>query len=221
MCDDVQVTDEVLADQVDYYRRRAGEYDATAYGDVVTAGARIARLVARMRPTGSVLEIACGTGLWTDELARSADTVTAIDAAPEAVQIACDRVLSANVRFEIADVFSWNPGSRFDVIFFSAWLSHVPTARFVQFWQSLRALLAEDGRVLFIDVHIDVRDKEAYVEGQEEIVERRLRDGSTFRVIKNFVDPERLELELRRLGWECTIRRDGLDWVCGEVRLAT
>src|SRR5215471_6335899 len=33
LCDDVQVTDEVLADQVDYYRRRAGEYDATAYGD--------------------------------------------------------------------------------------------------------------------------------------------------------------------------------------------
>jgi hypothetical protein len=30
------VTDEVLADQVDYYRRRAGEYDVTAYGDVAT-----------------------------------------------------------------------------------------------------------------------------------------------------------------------------------------
>jgi hypothetical protein len=33
-----------------------------------------------------------------------------------------------------------------------------------------------------------------------EIVERRLRDGSTFRVIENFVDPDRLELRLRRLG---------------------
>ena len=43
------VTDEVLADQVDYYRRRAGEYDVTAYGDVAAARARIARLVAEMR----------------------------------------------------------------------------------------------------------------------------------------------------------------------------
>jgi hypothetical protein len=50
--------------------------------------------------------------------------------------------------------------------------------------------------------------------------ERRLHDGSTFRVIKNFVDPDRLELRLRRLGWDCTIRRDGSDWVRGEVRLA-
>jgi len=214
------VNDEVLADQVDYYRRRAGEYDVTAYGDVATARARIARLVARMRPTGCVLEIACGTGLWTHELARSADTVTAIDAAPKAVQIARDRMRSANVRFEVADVFSWNPGSRFDVIFFSAWLSHVPAGRFEQFWHSLRCLLAENGRVLFIDEYVDERDKEAYVEGQEEIVERRLRDGSTFRVIKNFVDPERLEVELRRLGWDSAIRRDGRDWVYGEARPA-
>jgi hypothetical protein len=48
LCDDVRVTDEVLADQVDYYRCRAGEYDVTAYGDVAAARARIARLVAEM-----------------------------------------------------------------------------------------------------------------------------------------------------------------------------
>lgn len=220
LCDDVRVTDEVLADQVDYYRRRAGEYDVTAYGDVAAARTRIARLIAGMRPTGHVLEIACGTGLWTEALARLADTVTAIDAAPEVVEIASGRVRSANVSFESADIFSWTPGARFDVIFFSAWLSHVPTDRFEQFWQSLRGLLAEDGRVVFIDEHVDERGKEAYVADRDEVVERRLRDGSTFRVIKNFVDPERLELRLRRLGWDCTIRRDGSDWVCGEARLA-
>jgi demethylmenaquinone methyltransferase/2-methoxy-6-polyprenyl-1,4-benzoquinol methylase len=220
LCDDGRVTDEVLADQIDYYRHRAGEYDATAYGDVAAARNRIARLIAGMRPTGHVLEIACGTGLWTEALAGLADTVTAIDAAPEVVEIASDRVRSAKVSFEVADVFSWTPGTRFDVIFFSAWLSHVPTDRFDQFWQLLRGLLAEDGRVLFIDEHVDERGKEAYVAGRDEIVERRLRDGGTFRVIKNFVDPQRLELRLRRLGWDCTIRRDSSDWVRGEAHLA-
>lgn len=72
------MTDEVLASQAAYYRRRAGEYDATAYGDVESARARIGRLVAEMQPTGSVLEIACGTGLWTEALAGLAETVTAI-----------------------------------------------------------------------------------------------------------------------------------------------
>jgi hypothetical protein len=94
----------------------------------------------------------------------------------------------------------------------------VPQSRFEPFWQSLRGLLAEDGRVLFVDEHVDERQKESYVAGRDEVVERRLRDGSAYRVIKNFVDPERLELQLRELGWDCTIRRDGSDWICGEAR---
>jgi 2-polyprenyl-3-methyl-5-hydroxy-6-metoxy-1,4-benzoquinol methylase len=219
----VWVTDEVLASQADYYRRRAGEYDATAYGDVVAARARIARLVAEMGPSGTVLEIACGTGLWTEALAGLAETVTAIDVAPEAVAIARDRVRSGNVRFEVADVFSWTTAARFDVIFFSAWLSHVPASRFEQFWQMLRGLLAAGGRVLFVDEHIEDRDKETYLPGGDEVVQRELQDGSRYRIVKNFVDPERLERRLRELGWECRIRRDDSDWVwvCGEARPVT
>jgi 2-polyprenyl-3-methyl-5-hydroxy-6-metoxy-1,4-benzoquinol methylase len=215
------MTDEVLADQVDYYRHRAGEYDVTAYGDVAVARVRIARLVEEMQPSGKVLEIACGTGLWTEALARLADTVTAIDAAPEVIEIARARVRSAKVTFEVADVFSWTTSARFDVVFFSAWLSHVPTSRLEQFWQLVRRLLAAGGRVLFIDEHVDVREKEAHVAGRDEVVERRLCDGEKFRIIKNFVDPQRLESRLREMGWDCEIRRDGSDWICGEARPAT
>jgi SAM-dependent methyltransferase len=219
------VSDELLTDQIDYYRRRAGEYDATAYGDVAAARTRIARLVAELRPAGQVLEIACGTGLWTEALAGWADHVTAIDAAPEAVAIARDRVRAANVSFEVTDVFAWRPGSRsggperrFDVIFFSAWLSHVPASRFAEFWQLLRDRLAGDGRVLFIDEHVDERGKEVYLAGRDEIVERTLNDGRRFRVVKNFVDPADLERRLSQLGWDAVIGRDGPDWVYGEAR---
>jgi demethylmenaquinone methyltransferase/2-methoxy-6-polyprenyl-1,4-benzoquinol methylase len=212
------VTDDALTGQVDYYRRRAEEYDATAYGDLEVARPRIARLVVQMRPTGDVLEIACGTGLWTEALAKAADSVTAVDAAPEALEIARARVPSPKASFEIADVFSWRPRRQFDVIFFSAWLSHVPMDRFERFWESLADLLTAGGRVLFIDEHVDERPKEAYVAGEDEIVERQLRDGSAFRIVKNFIDPPQLEARLRRLGWECTVRRDGNDWICGEAQ---
>jgi len=55
-----------------------------------------------------------------------------------------------------------------------------------------------------------------------EIVERRLTDGSTHHIVKNFVDPEVLPGRLRELGWDCEIRLDGDDWVwvCGEARPA-
>lgn len=210
--------DAVLTSQADYYRRRASEYDVTAYGDLQAAQARIARLVAEMRPSGTILEIACGTGLWTEALAQSAQTVTALDIAPETVAIARNRVAADNVEFEVADVFTWTTEARFDVIFFSAWLSHVPMERFDRFWHLLRGLLTEDGRVLFIDEPVDVRAKETYVPGSDQIVERRLEDGTTHRIVKNFVDPEELENRLSELGWQCRVWRDGDDWVCGEVR---
>lgn len=215
------MTDEVLASQADYYRVRAGEYDATAYGDVEAARTRIARIVAEMQPTGAVLEIACGTGLWTEALADLAERVTAIDAAPQALAIARERVSAGNVTFEAADVFAWTPPDRFDVVFFSAWLSHVPNARFDEFWHLLRGLLAEGGRVLFLDEHVDERDKERYLPGEDEIVERQLEDGRTYRIVKNFIDPEPMQRRLRDIGWDCVIRRDGPDWVCGEAKPMT
>ena len=218
--DHLGMTDDVLASQAAYYRRRAGEYDATAYGDLAAARARIARLVAEMQPSGSVLEIACGTGLWTEAFAPRVKSLTALDVAPEALAIARDRVTSSNVTFEVADIFSWNTSARFDVIFFSAWLSHVPSNRFDQFWQLLRGLLVDGGRVLFIDEHVDERAKETYLPDDDEIVERELQDGTTYRIVKNFVDPDQLEGRLRDLGWMCNIRRDDDHWVwvCGEAR---
>jgi 2-polyprenyl-3-methyl-5-hydroxy-6-metoxy-1,4-benzoquinol methylase len=217
---DVTVSDELLAQQVTYYRRRAAEYDATAYGDMRAARARIRRLVAAMRPTGDVLEIACGTGIWTEALAAAGSTVTAMDAAPEMIQIARGRVGVPNVSFVAADVFSWVPQGRFDTVFFAFWLSHVPASRFEQFWRLLRGLLTGRGRVLFVDEHPDVRGKEAYVAGSTDVIERRLSDGSGHRLVKVFIDPGQLRDRLRDLGWRVSVNRDGSDWVVGEAHPA-
>lgn len=59
----------------DHYRRRAGEYDVTAYGeDVAVARAHIAGLVAKMRPAGACWRLraglACGLRRWRGGLTR-------------------------------------------------------------------------------------------------------------------------------------------------------
>lgn len=213
------MTDELLAEQLRYYRHRAGEYDATAYGDVTAAVERIDRLVDRMRPAGDVLELACGTGMWTAALARHASSLTAVDAAPETIEIARRRPGVDGVRFEVADVFEFAAPSRFDTIFFSAWLSHVPLDRFAGFWQQLRGLLVGGGRVLFVDEHLDERAKESYP-ADAQIAERELRDGSRFRIVKNFIDPKAVTSQLAELGWRCEIERDGSDWIVGAARPA-
>jgi hypothetical protein len=37
-------------------------------------------------------------------------------------------------------------------------------------------------------------------------------------VVKNFIDPEALQAQLREMGWACEIRRDGIDLVRGKAR---
>src|SRR5262245_5463187 len=203
--------------QITYYRHRAAEYDATAYGDLAAADARIAGLVEQLRPAGEVLEIAPGTGVWTEKLARLARTVTAVDTAPEMIEIAQRRVCGQAVEFVVANVFEWVPQRRFDTVFFSAWLSHVPDASFAAFWSLLGELLRDDGRVVFVDEQVGEAGKEAYLADSAEIVQRRLADGSRYQIVKVFRSPPELERALGRLGWRARVRSSGPDWLVGEA----
>ncbi|GAB2835456.1 hypothetical protein GCM10027176_44740 [Actinoallomurus bryophytorum] len=203
-------------EQVAYYRRRAGEYDATAYGALPDAGDRIGALVDRLRPSGDVLEIACGTGMWTRHLAVHARTLTVIDSAPEMVTLARRRAPGAT--FLVADVLDWTPPRRFDTVFFAFWLSHVPTSAFDRFWSVVRAALSEDGRVIVVDDQPTAADEETYVAGSAEVVERRLEDGSRHRLIKLPRGPGELTARLGDLGWQVGIERVAPDWLICQAR---
>jgi ubiquinone/menaquinone biosynthesis C-methylase UbiE len=204
--------------QVAYYRRRAAEYDLTSYGDVPRADRRIGSLIGQLRPGGDVLEIACGTGIWTRHLAGCARSLTALDAAPEMIALARQRVADPGVTFVAADVLDWAPPRRFDTVFFAFWLSHVPASAFGRFWSVVRRALVSDGRVLFIDDLPQAAGHETYVAGSGEIVERRLQDGTSHRLVKLVRDRDTLTRQLTDLGWDATVTRSGPDWLLGEAR---
>src|SRR3954454_1449833 len=96
-----------LGEQLAYYRAVAGEYEDHAI-DVPGLG-ELLSAIDSFRPTGDVLELACGSGIWTDGLLRSATTVTAVDGAPEMLARAEARVGSTgSVRFVDADLLHLN-----------------------------------------------------------------------------------------------------------------
>jgi 2-polyprenyl-3-methyl-5-hydroxy-6-metoxy-1,4-benzoquinol methylase len=206
-------------EQIDYYGRGAAEYDA-GYGDPDEADARIAALVERVRPSGDVLEIAPGTGIWTEKLVRLARTVTAVDAAPEMIQQARRRLRGHDIGFVRSDVFDWVPSRRFDMVFFAFWLSHVPSVSFAPFWSLIGQWLADDGRVVFVDEQVGEAAKEVYLPDSSEIVMRHLADGSFHQIVKVFRSSADLEDALGRLGWRASVRPDGTDWLVGEARQA-
>ncbi len=82
--------DGLLAEQIAYYRAVAPEYE-----DHAILGPGEDELIAAIeafRPTGDVLELACGPGAWTERLLDYATSVTAVDASPEMLARAEARV---------------------------------------------------------------------------------------------------------------------------------
>jgi demethylmenaquinone methyltransferase/2-methoxy-6-polyprenyl-1,4-benzoquinol methylase len=218
--DDIQ---DRLNEQLEYYRNRAPEYDLWAlragrwdrgpdneqwFGEVDILEAELAAF----RPAGHVLELACGTGQWTERLVRHAGRITAVDAAPEVLEINRQRIDGAPVEYIQHDLFTWDPPSRFDVVFFSFWLSHVPPERFDDFWTLVRQCLVPGGRVFFIDnlPSPAAEDIDPELEGPDETtVRRRLSDGREFVVWKVLFEPGDLEARLTDLGWDIRVKATG------------
>ncbi|MFH1279841.1 MAG: class I SAM-dependent methyltransferase [Candidatus Eisenbacteria bacterium] len=222
-----RVPDDIAGEQIDYYRARAPEYDDwwlrrgrydrgeganRRWFDEIAAARRALESFA---PSGRVLELACGTGLWTEVLHLFAESMTAVDASREMIGLCRDRLGGArvrSVRFVRADLFSWEPDEEFDFLFLGFWLSHVPDDRFGAFWRRLAGRAAPGARVFFVDslptplstaVDHDLGDPENPIRG------RRLDDGREYRIVKIFHDPATLEGRLSDLGWNVKVRTTG------------
>lgn len=210
--------DDLLAEQIAYYRAKAPEYEQHAIPWAEHERAQAA--LDAFRPSGRVLELACGPGAWTERLARHASELLAVDASPEMLARARARVGDdARVRFEEADLFSYRPTGTWNVVFFGFWLSHVPMERFEAFWDMVAAALAPGGRVFFVDDAF--RTEEELVEGVDSsTIQRRLLDGRTFRAVKVPHDAAVLEQRLRGLGWDVRVTASDDHFYWGEGRRA-
>ncbi len=227
-------TETLLQQQIEYYRARAPEYDdwflrrgrydrgPEANADWFADAELVRAALAGFHPSGDVLELACGTGLWTEALLSTARRITAVDAAPETLALNRERLHSPAVRYIQADLFTWRPEERFDAVFFGFWLSHVPPARFEPFWRMVASALKPGGRVFFVDSIYEptstARDHQLGDPGGESVV-RRINDGREFRIVKIFYRPDDLAGRLRPLGWTTRIRETPHYFIYGEGRL--
>ena len=194
--------DPLLAEQIAYYRAVAPEYETHAIHE--SGDNELTAALDAFRATGHLLELACGPGAWTERLLRCATSVTAVDAAPEMLARAKARVGDDRLRFLHADLFSWKPDRRYDVVFFGFWLSHVPLDRFDAFWSLVGDCLVPTGRVFFADDAFRTPDE--LIEGEaSSTIRRRLNDGTAYRAVKVPHRPAELEERIRRLGWDVRV----------------
>ena len=193
-----------------YYAKRASEYEK-----IYAKPERQADL-ARMREDfpalfagKRVLEVACGTGYWTPLIAARAESVLAMDYNEEVLEIARTKAYpKRNVTFRQGDAYALPAfAQKFDGCFAGFWWSHIPLGRIDAFLGGLAQRLEPGATLVFHD--------NRYVEGNSTPLSRkdaegntyqtrRLADGSTHEVLKNY--PSRQELEARFAPYAASVR---------------
>ncbi len=218
-----QEISKVLAAQQAYYVERAPEYDEwwerKGRYDLGPEGNRLWRdevgvvsgFFESLELRGKALDIAAGTGNWTEFLARHADEVTAVDGSEEVLAINRQRLTNAGlvdrVEYQQVDLFSWSPAERFDVVFMGFWISHVPHARMEAFLTQLSRALAVHGKVLLIDSQSGTNNlKQGTQTLSDEFQIRTLNDGRQSRIVKRFYSPSELTEMFARHGIDATIK---------------
>ncbi len=165
-----------MSDELErYYERRAPEYDAVyakpeRQEDLSALKVRIPELLRGLR----VLEIAAGTGYWTQHIAPAAASVVATDLNPAPLRIAERRDYGgANVAFQVADAFDLRGvAGDFDAAFAGFLWSHLAHDRIPAFLDGIARRLPAGGLVVAMD--------NRYVDGSNAPITRRDADGNTF-----------------------------------------
>jgi len=114
----------------DYYACRADEYEDIYYRDDPRRQKEQLEIQTALKEAlkgANVLELACGTGYWTQFLSETAAKITATDFNREVLEIAKRKNFSCPVSLEIADAYhlSFIPKT-FSGGLVNFWLSHVP-----------------------------------------------------------------------------------------------
>jgi 2-polyprenyl-3-methyl-5-hydroxy-6-metoxy-1,4-benzoquinol methylase len=223
----------LLDEQIAYYRARAHEYDEWFFrrgsydrgADFLRAWTSevetVENALRELQPHGQVLELACGTGLWTRRLVELSSSVTAVDASAEVIELNRERMRSSTVRYVQADLFEWQPSERYDLVFFGFWLSHVPPSHFETFWSKVQGSLKPTGTVFFVDNKLNSTSfaHQRYPSDREDyVVERALNDQRRFRIVKVFYESGELEARLGDLGWSGKVRTSGEFFLYGQMQ---
>jgi SAM-dependent methyltransferase len=189
-------------DMAHYYAMRASEYE-----NIYKRPERQQDIAALIRwlkgelADRDILEVACGTGYWTQYASETARSILATDINPDVIAIAETKAYPRqNVRFALADIYALPDFEiPFNCVFGGFIWSHIPLPKLEPFLAEVNRRAGKGGKVVFVDGR--------YVEGSNLPVvsrdadgntyqERTLSDGTRHRVIKNFPSPAVIHSQL-------------------------
>jgi ubiquinone/menaquinone biosynthesis C-methylase UbiE len=165
-------------DMVSYYRERASEYELIyskpeRQHDLGKASAILQSVFAGK----AIIEIACGTGYWTERIAKKASSILATDINDAVLEIARQKTYeNNNVTFQQADFTNYQPSRKYEGLYGGFIWSHIPLQELNGFLKSLHHFLLPGGLVVFMDNN--------YVAGSNTAIDRTDENGNTYQLRK-------------------------------------
>jgi SAM-dependent methyltransferase len=149
--------------------------------------ARVRERLVQLVRGQTVLELACGTGYWTEVIAEAADQVLATDILDEMMARAQRRRYpEGKVAFRRVDGLDLPDDlGTFSCVFIGFWWSHLKRDEQDALLAQLRARLGRDVTLILLD--------DVYVEGSSTTVARTDAQGNTYEIVAA-PDGERFEL---------------------------
>jgi ubiquinone/menaquinone biosynthesis C-methylase UbiE len=202
-----------------YYAGRAREYERIYQKPERQVDLRWLRdFVARTFAGARVLELACGTGYWTQILSGSAESVLATDINEEVLAIARAKPVDpVKTAFRQADAYDLPMfPQKFNGALAAFWWSHVVKAKLRDFLQTFQRVLMPGARVVFIDNrHVKGSSTPiARTDGDGNTFQiRKLDDGSTHEVLKNFPSESELRAAVDGLATDVQIEFLQYYWI--------
>lgn len=209
---------------VSYYAQRAAEYERIYEKPERQEDLRQLEDWVRTALVGrNVLEVACGTGYWTQVAAETARSIAAFDLNEAVLDIArCKPIDPQKVTFGIGDAYQLPVAAgQFDAALVAFWWSHVPKERVTAFLDGLRPALQPGAVVLFIDNTFVPGNSTPLSRTDEHgntYQQRSLDDGRSFEVLKNYPSDEELQSAVG--GWLGKVELKRLTyywWLTGKI----
>lgn len=191
-------------DLVSYYKNRAKEYEniyakPERQHDLKHAGNILQSIFADKQ----VLEIACGTGYWTEIIAKKAKSILATDINETVIEVAGSKDFSGKeVSFVVADIYQFPDLKKFESLFGGFIWSHILLQDLDQFLSTVSSLVVPGGTIVFMD-NLFVEGSNHPITQQDEhgntYQTRKLEDQSTHLVLKNFPTEAFIREKLKEL----------------------
>lgn len=206
-------------DLVSYYSDRAKEYEKVYLNpaeqdDLQTAEKIFKDLFANKK----VLEIACGTGYWTERIAKTATSIFATDINESVIEIAKQRQ-TENITFAVADMFDFKPVEKFDAVFGGFIWSHILLQDLDKFLNKVKSFVKPDGTIVFIDgnavagTNHDLKNITKTDEFGNTFQTRKLENGTSHLVLKNFPTKDFLIQKLSSVATEINFINLEFYWI--------